>query len=117
MSPASVTAALAPSAVVGVPAVFTSAIDGTGDSGTFALSVSVTLSGGPVGGFALTVAVLARAPASISAWVSTYVALNVRVSIAPGARDRIGPPLTETSGSLSVTPVNVTVPVFLTTKL
>ena len=49
------------------------------------------------------------APASTSAWVIVYVAVNVVSSHAPGARS-IGPPDTAASGSATVTPVSVTLP-------
>ena len=61
---------------------------------------------------------LVSVPASTSACFSTYVAVKVVPSVAPGARLGIGPPdrTRSGSGSESVTFVSVTLPVFVIAK-
>ena len=67
---------------------------------------------GPAGGVADAVAVLSRWPASTSAWVSVYVA--VQVVLAPGARSETGQLTGPVLASLTPIPVRVTLPVFAT---
>ena len=61
----------------------------------------------------VTVATFSTPPASTSACVNTYTALNVESPNAPG-NNVTGPPVTVTNGSVTDTSVNVTVPVFVT---
>ena len=93
-------------------AVFTRAMPGSCVPGTDSSSVPVT--SGPVGGVPVAVAALSTDPASRSACVITYSA--VQTSCSPGASvtgcaqssaDRPG------SGSVIDTPVSVTLPVFV----
>ena len=86
---------------------------------TVAPSLSVMSSaasvGSPPGRSALTEPVLSTLPASMSAWVIVYVAVHVAVS--PGSRVAAATgQLTLTSGSLTVTLVRVTLPVFSRAK-
>ena len=92
----------------------TTLIDGTDDAVTVAESVSVTA--GPLGGVPDTVAVFMIEPASMSANVTVYVA--VQVVVAAGFRVDCGHETADKPGSGSVTPtlVNVTLPVFDTTN-
>jgi hypothetical protein len=97
-------------------AVLTSWIDGAPVNTTVAGSVSVT--GAPTGGVPLTVATFAIEPASTSACVTRYVA--VQSNVPPGASgtgtgharaDRFG------NGSDTTTGSNVTLPVLVTRKV
>src|SRR2546423_1126617 len=71
----------------------------------------------PLGGEPLTVAVLLTEPESTSGCVTTCSALQVVLSIAPGAKEAIVQLKDGRSGSLTVMFVSVTFPVFLTIKL
>ena len=62
----------------------------------------------------VTVAVFVYVPASISTCVTVYVAANVVLSLAPGAKDVIGPPLIVAPVSAKVISVIVVLPVFVT---
>ena len=67
----------------------------------------------PAGEKPAPVAVFGTAPASRSAWVTVWVA--VQVAVAPGARSagtQVG--LASAFGSVTATPVTVTLPVFIT---
>jgi hypothetical protein len=79
---------------------------------TIALSLSVTAA--PSGGRPVTVAVLAITPASMFGWVTLYVA--VQVVEMPGASDVTGQVTADRpgSGSLTTTPMSVTLPVLVT---
>jgi hypothetical protein len=92
---------------------FTSWIDGRAAAGTRVVSVAVTA--GPDGGSPLAVAVLAIAPASTSACVTTYVAVHVVAAF--GASVLTGQVTGDKPACGSVTPTecNVTLPVFETT--
>ena len=82
--------------------------------GVGSLEVSVTW--GPRGGFPVAVAKLSTWPASISAWVITWTAVNAVESEEPTARVAKEP---ETVALISVTVilVSVTLPLLVTTKL
>jgi hypothetical protein len=97
------------------------------ESAGFAVAVRVALEGAevtaaPVGGVPDAVAVLLTDPASISAWVTVYVA--VHVTCAPGAIElapaghvaALNDPVPENAPSFTPTPCNVTFPVFVTTN-
>ena len=60
-------------------------------------------------------AVFGTEPLSISAWVIVYVPVKVVVSVSLTSRV-VGPPLTVTSGSETITLVRVTFPSLLTSK-
>ena len=98
---------------------FTNEIDGAGVTVTFADDGCDTGSN-PDGGVPVAVAVFVILPASTSACVATYVA--VQVTLAPGANDAapVGQiisgdvPVPENAVSVTVAFVNVTLPVFFT---
>ena len=94
---------------------FTTVTAGPGVAVTVALLVSVT--GPPVGGVPDAVAVLLTDPASMSAWVTALVA--VQVVDAAGAKLDTGHETGDRPGNGSETPtaLSVTFPVFVTTKL
>ena len=71
---------------------------------------------GPVGGVPVAVAWFVTLPLLMFACVIVYVAVKVELSLAPGARLAIGPPDTVANGSVIVTFVSVTFPVFVTVK-
>ena len=56
-------------------------------------------------------------PASTSACVNRYDAVNDTASLTPGASDGIGLPVTVTNGSVTTTFVRVTFPVFVTVNV
>ena len=91
------------------------AIDGPLGAVTVAEPVSVT--GGPLGGVPVAVAVFAIDPASMSACVAVYDAVQVvdadgaNVDAGQLTADRPG------SGSVTATEVNVTLPVLVTTNV
>src|SRR5699024_10250104 len=72
--------------------------------------------GSPFGGVPVVVAILYTPPALISSCVTTYTPVKVSSSLCPTSRS-IGPPLTVNNGSVTVTSVNGTLPVFVTTKV
>ena len=80
-------------------------------------SVEVPVTGFPLGSCPVAVAKLSTWPALISAWVITWVAVNVVESEAPTARVAIGPPITVALISVTVTLVRVVLPVLVTTKV
>ena len=80
-------------------------------------SVEVLVTSSPFGSFPVAVAKLYTIPASISAWVTVWTAVNVVLSEAPTAKLANGPPLTTALLSVTVMLVKVVLPVFLTTKV
>ena len=90
-------------------------IDGKDVAVTVTESWAVTAA--PVGGVPLAVAVFEIVPASMSAWVTVYVA--EQVVVAAGAKVMTGQvtAVRPGSGSLTAIPVRVTLPVFVTRKL
>ena len=94
--------------------VFRIASAGFAGTETDVLPSSVTVP--PPGFVPVAQATLSTLPASMSACVSVYVAVKVVLFEAPGASDAIGPPTTVTLGSVTVTLVSVTLPVFVTVK-
>ena len=100
-------------APVGVPACLSTVTLGAARMIVSVESVAYTLP--PDGGFAWTVAVLATWPASTSACVSAYVA--VQVTWALGARLVVGHETVPTLASETATAVTVTAPEFVTTKV
>ncbi len=84
--------------------------------GTRTVALSLSLTGWPSGALAATVAVLSTWPASMSAWVRTWLAVQLAVS--PGSSvAAAGGQVTVTDGSLTTTPVRVTLPVFSRAKV
>jgi hypothetical protein len=83
-----------------------------GLAATIVVTVSDDITGVPVGGFPVTVAVFTTWPASTSAWVSVYVA--VQVVLAPGISVATGQETVKTFGSATAMLVSVTLPVFET---
>ena len=81
------------------------------------VSSSVSVTSSPIGGVPVAVAMFVNVPASMSPCVRVYVAVNVVESMAPGAIVAIGPPVTVTNGSVTVTLVRVTLPVFSTVNV
>ena len=73
------------------------------------VAVSVEVTGGPDGGTADSVAVLTTCPASTSAWVSVYVAVQVVCS--PGASVVVGQNTEPTMRSVTLSRCIVTLPV------
>ena len=84
---------------------------------TVTVSASVSVTAAPRGGVPRAVAVLLIAPASISAWVATYVAEHVVEMV--GAKVVTGHDTADKPGKGSVTPTpdKVTLPALRTTKL
>ena len=70
----------------------------------------------PSGSFPVTVAWFSTLPAFISSAVNVYVVLNVVSSLSP-ILSEIGPPLTVTNGSATVTSLKSTFPVLVTLKV
>jgi hypothetical protein len=97
----------------GAPADFVSVIAGVRVTGVVVELVVVTAA--PVGGVPDAVAVLFTVPASTSAWVTVYVAVQV-VEI-PGSSEVTGHETVPTFESLTPTVVSVTLPVFFTTNV
>jgi hypothetical protein len=95
-------------------AVFTTWIAGPAVAVTVSESLSVTA--GPDGGVPETVAVFVIEPASRSACVTAYVA--VQVMVAAGTMLVLGQVIGDkpTCGSVTPTELNVTLPVFVTTN-
>ena len=81
------------------------------------VSLSVSVTGSSFGSVPVAVAMLVNVPASMSPCVRVYDAVNVVESMAPGAIVAIGAPTTVTNGSVTVTFVNVTLPVFVTVNV
>ena len=100
---------------LGVPAVLSTLSDAVAVIGVFVVSGG-EVTAGPVGGVPVTVALLFTSPASTSACV--IVCVPVHVVLAPGASVVTGHVAAASScASLTVTPVTVTLPVLVTTKL
>ena len=99
-------------APLGAPACLSSVMAGPAAIVVFVESVPVTVA--PAGEVAETVAVFATCPASMSDCSSVYVAVQVVAD--PGDRVVTGHETVPTLGSLTVTPVSVTLPVFVTTN-
>ena len=72
------------------------------------------LIGGPPGGEPWAVAVLLTTPASTSAWEMVWAVVAVQVSEAAGANVTLGHVVAPAVGSVTPTPVRVTVPVLVT---
>ena len=79
-------------------------------------SLEVSVTGDPRGGFPVAVAKLSTWPASISAWVIMWTAVNAVELEAPTARVA-NEPVTVALISVTVMLVRVTLPVLVTTKL
>ncbi len=82
---------------------------------TVVVTVSVAVTGAPVGGVPATSAVLTTDPASTSAWVSVYEA--VQVVFSPGASVVTGQVTVPTVASSMAIACRVTLPVLVTRKL
>ena len=77
----------------------------------------MSVTGASFGSVPVAVATFVNVPVSMSPCVRVYVAVNVVESMAPGAIVAIGPPVTVTNGSVTVTLVRVTLPVFSTVNV
>ena len=84
-------------------------------TGTLTVLEETGAIGVPFGGVPTTDAVLSMVPASRSACVTVWVA--VQVVVAPGASGVVGQEMPTAFGSLTVTTVMVTLPALVTLKL
>ena len=89
-------------------------IDGDCVAGMVTTSEFTTGIGEPPGGVPVTVALFTIEPESRSAWVTTWVA--VQVVEAPGASDVAGQVMPVALGLLTVMELSVVAPVFFTTN-
>ncbi len=98
----------------GVPAVLTIASDGRCGKGESVVA-GLLVTGWPPGRVAVAFAVLCRLPLSRSAWVNGYGVAWQAVDV-PGASVVASQVTTPASGSLTASPLSVTLPVFSATN-